>query len=93
MKSADSQPARLRSISPNPMLEVRRVEGLHAAQLLDVLGRLLLHDVDDVVDGDDALHAALGVDDRHGQEVVLGEQLAHRLLVHVLGHGDDLGAA
>src|SRR5262249_42534106 len=55
--------------------QVRRVEGFHAAQLLDVLGRLLLHDVDDVVDGDDALHPALGVDDRHGDEVLLAHIL------------------
>ena len=74
--SADSQPARFGASSPKPTLEVGRVEGLHAAELLDVLGGLFLHDVDDVVDGDDALHAALGVDDRDGDEVVLGEELA-----------------
>ena len=33
-----------------------------------------LHDVDDVVDRDDALHPCLRVDDGQGQEVVLREE-------------------
>ena len=85
-KSTESQPARFLIMRPERRLQVGRVEGLHAADLLDVLGGLLLHDVDDVVDGDDALHAALGVDDRDRHQVVVGEDLRHRLLVHVLGH-------
>ena len=44
-------------------LEVGGVEGFGTADLLDVLGRLFLDDVDDVVDGDDALHPSFGVDD------------------------------
>ena len=68
---------------PKRDLQVRRVERFHAAELLDVLGRLLLHDVDDVVDGDDALHPPFGVDHRDRHEVVLREEPADRLLVHV----------
>ena len=48
-KQRGSQPARLRIIAQTNF-EVRRVEGLHAADLLDVFGRLFLHDVDDVVE-------------------------------------------
>ena len=82
--SAASQPPRFFTIAREAHLEVGRVERLDAAELLDVLGGLLLDDVDDVVDGDDALHAPLGVDHRDGEEVVLREHVRDRLLVHVL---------
>ena len=71
-------------------LQVGRVEGGGAAHLLDVLGRLLLHHVHDVVDRHDALHAPVAVQDRHGHQVVLRDQPGHALLIHVLGHGDRL---
>ena len=51
------------------------------AQRLDVLFRLLLDDVDDVVDGDDADQAVLAVDHGGSDEVVLAEQPRHLLLI------------
>ena len=71
--STASQPAALADHVGEADLEVRRVEGLAAADLLDVLGGLLLHHVHDVVGRDDALHPALGVDDGDGQQAFLGE--------------------
>jgi uncharacterized protein YcgI (DUF1989 family) len=89
MKSIDSQPRACEAWRAL-RLQVRRLERGHAAELLQVLGGLLAHHVDDVVDRDDALHAPVVVDHRHGQEVLLGEQRAHRLLVHLLVHRDDV---
>ena len=42
--------------------------------------------------GDDTLHAALGVDDRDHQQMVLAKQLAQRLLVQIIGRGNHFGA-
>ena len=42
----------------------------HAGQPIDVFGRLVLDDVDDVIDGDDADQLVLLVDDRNRQQVV-----------------------
>ena len=44
-----------------------------AAERLDVLFGLLLDDVDDIVDGDDADQAILLIDDRNGNQVVAFE--------------------
>ena len=70
--------------------EIRHVEGFHAAELLGVLGRLFLDDVDDIVDGHDALHLAVLVDDGDDVEVVLGEEPRDRLLIHLVGDADDV---
>ena len=78
-----SHPARFFTIAPEADLEVGLVQRLHAADLLDVLARLFLHHVDDVVHGDDALHPPLGVDHRDGEQMVLRHELRDRLLVHV----------
>jgi hypothetical protein len=55
---------------------VGQVQRLGAAEPLDVLGRLLLEDVGDVVLGDDAEEVVLVVDDRDREQVPLGEQVA-----------------
>ena len=55
----------------------------HAGQAVDVLGRLVLDDVDDVVDGDDADQLVLLVDDRNRQQVVGRDLPRHFFLVHV----------
>ncbi len=73
-------------------LQVRALERLHAAVLLLVLGGLLVDDVDDVVDRDDAAHPVLGVDHGQRQQVVLRDEARHRLLVGLLVH-DDQGRA
>ena len=52
----------------------------HAGQAEDVLGRLVLDDVDDVVDRDDADELVLGVDNGNGEEVV-GRDLARDLFL------------
>ena len=53
----------------------------HAAQRLDVLLRLLLDHVDDVVEGDDADQPVVVVDHRRRHQVVALEQARHLLLV------------
>ena len=55
----------------------------HAGQPVDVLGRLVLDDVDDVVHGDDADELVLLVDDRNGEQVVGGHLPRHFFLVRV----------
>ena len=54
---------------------------LHAAERLDVLLRLLLDDVDDVVEGDDADQAVVVVHHRRRDQVVALEQARHLFLV------------
>jgi hypothetical protein len=70
-------------------VEVGRVEGFGTAHLLDVLGGLLVDDVHDVVDRDDALHLARSVHDRDGHEVVVLEDLGDGLLLHHVRDHDD----
>ena len=53
----------------------------HSRHLFHVLGRLVLHDVHRVVEGDDADQPVLGVHDRQGKEVVFGEHLRDLLLI------------
>ena len=60
-------------------VRVRLVEGLEAAELLDLPGGLLLGHVEHVVDRDDAHEHALRVDHRQGGAVVLAEDLDGRL--------------
>lgn len=57
---------------------------------MDVFGGRALHDVDDVVDGHDALHAAFGVEHRYGVQVVLGHDLSDRFLIERVGNRDDV---
>ena len=66
---------------------VGRDDGGH---LLDILGGLLLHDVDDVVDGDDADHTILVVHDGHGGEIVFLEHLGRFFLVGQRVDADDV---
>ncbi len=61
-----------------------------AGHLVDVLGRLVAQNVDDVVDGDDAHQPVSIVHDRHRQQVVLLDHLGHLLLVDVGAHADDV---
>ena len=65
----------------------------HAGQAVDVLGRLVLDDVDDVVDGDDADELVLLVDDRDRQQVVGGDLPRHFFLVGVDADADEVGAS
>src|SRR5689334_25152569 len=62
-------------------LEIRPFEGLHAADFLNIFGRLFLHDIDDIVDVDDAFDSALRIDNGYHQEMVPHEKLAQGLLV------------
>ena len=57
----------------------------HTGHLFDVLGGLLFHNVDDVVDGDDADQPPFLVHHGHGHQVVVGELFRYALLV--LGGG------
>ena len=72
-------------------LDRRREDAVVARETgepVDVLGRLVLDDVDDVVDGDDADQLVLLVDDRNRQQVV-GRDLARDfLLIHVDARAD-----
>ena len=63
-----------------PDVEVRCVEGLRAADLLDVASRFLLGVFEHVVDRDDAEHLSLGIHHRERDPVVAIER------------GDDLVA-
>jgi hypothetical protein len=47
-----------------------------------------LHDVDDVIEGENSFHAILGVDNRKCEEIVLREKPRHGFLIQVLGNGD-----
>ena len=61
-----------------------------AGQAIDVFGRLVLDDVDDVIHGDDADQLVLLVDDRNRQQVV-GRDLPRDLfLVHVHAGADQV---
>jgi hypothetical protein len=71
---------------------VRKVERLHTAQLLDVFGGFFVHDVEDIVRRHDAAHAALGIDDREGPQVMSREQACDFLLIQVFGHSDDVAS-
>ena len=72
----------------------RRVEdrlvGGDAAEPVDVLGRLLVDDVDHVVDRDRAQEAVVPVDHRHREEVVPGDEPRDLLLVGVGGDAHHL---
>ena len=76
---SSSQPIRLRTSSATLDDAVRDVQRLGAAEPLDVLGRLGLEDVGDVVLGDDPEQVILVVDDRDREEVAFGQQVGGRL--------------
>src|SRR5262249_25271883 len=57
-------------------LHIRRIESLHASELLHVLGGLLDHGIDDVVDRDDAEHMAPLIHDRNASRSYLEISLA-----------------
>ncbi|CDX57455.1 hypothetical protein MPL3365_270058 [Mesorhizobium plurifarium] len=61
-------------------LHIGLVQRLHAAEAMHVLGRLLDHRVDDVVDGDDAEDPAV-IDDRQSEQVVFGDGLRQVLAI------------
>ncbi|CDX23114.1 hypothetical protein MPLSOD_100131 [Mesorhizobium sp. SOD10] len=61
-------------------LHIGLVQRLHAAEAMHVLGRLLDHRVDDVVDGDDTEDPAV-VDDRQSEQVVFGDRLRQVLAI------------
>ena len=65
--------------------------GRGAGHLVDVLGGLVLDDVEHVVDGDRAHQTILRVDHRNGDEVVLVDDVGDLLLVGVDRHRDDVG--
>jgi hypothetical protein len=88
---ATSQGRALAHEDPEVGLEVRGLGRLDGAQLLDGLGLLLLHDVDDVVHRHDAQHLAGGVHHRQGQQAVALEDAGHVLLVHLGRHRDGVG--
>ena len=70
---AASQPARLRIIRGRDTWKIgARPNDSHAAKFLDVLGRLFLNHVDDIVDADDTFDASHGVDAGH-------ESVSHNL--------------
>ena len=63
----------------------------HAGEPVDVLGRFVLDDVDDVVDRDDADELVLLVDDRDREQVVGGDLPRDFFLVRVDAHADQIG--
>ena len=67
---------------------VARDDGGH---LLDVLGVLILNDVNDIVDGDDADEAALFIADGDGGQVVTAEIVGDSFLIVRGGGADDIG--
>ena len=81
----------MRDEVPHAGLEVGLVARDDGGHLLDVLGVLILNDVDDVVDGDDADQALLLVAHGDGGQVIAAEIVGDGLLV-VGGLGaDDVG--
>src|SRR5690606_22523036 len=62
-----------------------------AGHPVDVLGRLVLDDVDDVIDGDDADELVLEVDDRDGEQIVGGHLPGHFLLIEVHARAVHIG--
>ena len=62
----------------------------HSGHLFHVLGRLVLHDVHGVVEGDDADEAVFRIHDRKRQKVILGEHLRDLLLIVERVDGDDV---
>ncbi len=68
-------------------LQLARVRAGHRVQ---VLHRLFLSDLDDAVRGDLAHEPVTVVEDRHGNQIVLAEDIADLLLVHVGGYVDRI---
>jgi hypothetical protein len=68
-------------------LHIGSLQGLHAAELLHVLGAFLDHSVDDVIDGHDPQHVTFLVDDRHGDKVIFGDEAGDVLAIGQRRHG------
>ena len=83
---------------PRPLLhhgqerssQIRSLEGFQPSELLDVLGRFRVDDIDHIIDGDDPLHPPLNVDNRERQHIVAGDQAGDRLLVGLLSDRHDI---
>jgi len=69
-------------------LHIGCIESLHASELLHVLGGLLDHGIDDVVDRDDAEHMAPLIHDRNGKQVVFGDKPGDVLAIGRRRYGD-----
>ena len=63
----------------------------HPGQPIDVLGRLVLDDVDDIINGDDADQLVLFVDDRDRQQIITGDALGDLFLVGIHLCADQIG--
>ena len=72
--------------------EVGLSERLAAAHLLDVLGRFFRENLHHVVGGDDSLHVSGRIDDGQRHEAAALEDARDRLLIELVGHGDDVRA-
>ena len=57
---------------------------------VDILGCLLVDDIDDVIDGDDTDHPSVLIDNRKRSVSVLGEEPGHGLLVQVGPYGNHV---
>jgi len=57
---------------------------------VNVFGRLLLHRIHNVVDGDAAQQTIFAVHDAHGHQVVLVKQARDLFLVHIHGHAGNV---
>ena len=64
-------------------LHIRLVNRLHTTKLLCVFRLLFLDDVDGIVDRDDAKQSPLAINDRQGDEVIIGNDLRHFFLQHI----------
>jgi hypothetical protein len=62
-----------------------------ASHLVDIFGSLLAHDVDNVVDGDQADQLIPLIDHWNSEDIVLGYQVRHLLLVLVGAYVDHVG--
>ncbi len=71
-------------------LEIGLVERLDAAKFLDIFGRFLLNDIDDVVQVDDAFDAPRRIDHRHHKKMMAHKESAERLLVQIFRRRNDL---
>jgi len=63
---------------------------IRTSDLLDILGRFFANDVYDVVQGHDAFHVPLRIHDRERHKTIGREETAQLLLVHRLGHRDQV---
>ena len=76
---------------PHAGAEVRLVRRVDTGHMLEVLGSLLLDDVDSIVDGNDTHQPVFVIHDWHGQKVVFAKALGHVFPVLHGGGGNDIG--